>query len=253
MMKSIQDKFSTQASTYKKYRPTYPRGLYEILLNLVETKTACWDCGTGNGQVAVELAKHFDQVYATDISQKQLDQTTPKENITYQIARAEQTAFPDHQFDLITVAQAMHWFDFKAFYQEVKRVGKQDSILSIWGYGLLRIEPQINKLIDHFYHEIIGTYWNEERKHIDRAYASIPFDFEQIPVTHELFINTHWMIEQLEGYFNSWSSVQNFKQIHPEIDPVAPTISDIKKYWKAYESKLVRFPIFIKIGRINKA
>jgi len=232
MMKSIQDKFSTQASTYKKYRPTYPKELYDVLLNLVETKATCWDCGTGNGQVAVELAKHFDQVYASDISQKQLDQAEPKENVSYLLSRAEQTPFSDHQFDLITVAQAIHWFDFNAFYQEVRRVGKQGGILSIWGYGLLRIEPKINDLIDHFYQKIIGAYWSEERKHIDRAYESIPFEFEQIPVRKNLSISTQWTIEQLEGYFNSWSSVQSCKQVQPEIDPVAPTIDAIKKCWK---------------------
>ncbi|MEL6717829.1 MAG: class I SAM-dependent methyltransferase [Bacteroidota bacterium] len=250
-MKSIQDKFSTQAQTYKKYRPTYPKELYALLLDLVEKKGTCWDCGTGNGQVAIELAKHFHQVYATDISQDQLDQAKQKENINYQLTRAEQTPFSDQQFDLITVAQAMHWFDFQAFYREVRRVGKEGGILSIWGYGLLRIEPKINELIDHFYHEVIGIYWNEERKHIDQAYNSIHFDFEQIPMKEDLFINIHWSIEQLEGYFNSWSSVQNFKKVHPEIDPVAPTIAAIEKYWKVGEEKAVRFPIFMKVGRIG--
>jgi len=250
-MKAIKDKFSIQSSTYKKYRPTYPQALYDILLNLVETKNTCWDCGTGNGQVAIELAKHFGQVYATDVSQKQLDQATSKENISYQLSRAEQTPLPNHYFDLITVAQAMHWFDFQAFYEEVRRVGKSNGIISIWGYGLLRIEPTIDELIDHFYYNIIGSYWNAERKHIDQAYESIPFDFEQIPVKNDLAITTAWTLEQLEGYFNSWSSVQNFKQAYPEVDPVAPTIVAIRKYWKTDESKAVHFPIFMKVGQIT--
>jgi len=118
-MKEILDKFSKQAKTYQKYRPRYPQVLYDELLSLTSKRQSCWDCGTGNGQVAIELAKYFEQVYATDISQQQLNQATSIPNITYKVERAESTSFPAQTFDLITVGQAMHWFDFEAFNKEV--------------------------------------------------------------------------------------------------------------------------------------
>ena len=164
-MKSVKDKFSNQAKIYKKYRPTCPIEIYQEIIQHVKSKDSCWDCGTGNGQVAINLTKYFKTIYATDISQNQLDNAVQHENIIYKVERAERTNFLDNQFDLITIAQAIHWFDFEAFNKEVRRVSKNEGIISIWGYGLLRINPKIDQLINIFYHEIIGPYWNKERKH----------------------------------------------------------------------------------------
>src|SRR5689334_5303642 len=115
----MKDNFSTQSEQYAKFRPTYPDDLYQFLFSLIKTKNIAWDCGTGNGQVAQELSKHFKEVYATDVSEKQIKNAIQRGNIFYKVERAEQTSFPDKNFDLITVAQAIHWFDFDAFYKEV--------------------------------------------------------------------------------------------------------------------------------------
>ena len=252
-MKKIEDKFSIQSKAYKKYRPKYPAALYTEILNLVENKTACWDCGTGNGQVALQLSKHFEKVYATDISQKQIDLAEKRDNIFYTVGRGEETAFEDNSFDLITVAQAIHWFDFTAFNQEVKRVAKNGAIISIWGYGLLRIEKEIDALMDEFYHNIMGQYWDPERRHVDNAYVWIDFDFEELKINHELSIQVNWSMEHLEGYLNSWSSIQNYKAENTGENPVYRFIDSIRKYWKADEVKTVIFPIFMRIGRIVKS
>ena len=119
------DLFSIQANTYAKYRPVYPKDLFDHLLQFVAQKNTAWDCATGNGQAAFALAPYFKKVTATDISEKQLSLAKPHPNIQYQISFAEQTSFPDNYFDLITVAQAYHWFTFDAFEKEVKRVAKK--------------------------------------------------------------------------------------------------------------------------------
>lgn len=251
-MKQVKDNFSNQTKFYKKYRPTYPIEIYQELLPFVKTKEQCWDCGTGNGQVAIHLTNYFQSVYATDISQKQLDNAEKHERITYKVERAEKTSFSDNQFDLITCAQAAHWFDSKAFNKEVKRVGKKGAIISIWGYGLLRIAPKIDKLIDKFYFNILGSYWDEERKHIDYELQTIPFDFNEIPTSNDKSIQTNWNLNELEGYFNSWSSVQHFNKSNPNTDPVQQIILEIKNFWKENEVKEVKFPIFMRVGNIDK-
>ncbi|MCB0375302.1 MAG: class I SAM-dependent methyltransferase, partial [Sinomicrobium sp.] len=154
-MKNTKDNFSDQAKAYKKYRPEYPPELYKAVLALNSKRDACWDCGTGNGQVAVVLAKHYKRVYATDISENQLKHAEKRPNIRYGVCRAEQTGFEDDTFDLITVAQAIHWFDFEAFNKEIKRVSKDKGALCVWGYGLLQTEAGITKVIDRFYRETI--------------------------------------------------------------------------------------------------
>ena len=253
-MKASQDNFSTQAHTYKKFRPTYPPGVYDELLRVTEglPRYRAWDCGTGNGQVAVELAKHYEQVIATDISQNQIDHAAIAPNIYYKLERAEQTSFPDDHFDLITVGQALHWFDFEAFEQEVRRVGRDGGVICVWGYGLLRINALINVHIDHFYTEIIGSYWNAERRHVDRAYESIPFNFPTIPMREDLAIEVKWTRDQFEGYLNSWSSVQHYIRQHAGENPVTGFISELASVWSADQVQAIRFPIFIKAGKINK-
>ena len=205
-MKKALDIFSKQAATYKKYRPTYPLELYNEILQHVQSKEICWDCATGNGQVALELAKHFSQVYATDLSQKQLDKAERRENIVYKQERAESTSFNNDQFDLITAAQAVHWFDMEAFNKEVFRVAKDGGIIAVWGYGLLKINEPMDALLYEFYSNTVGPYWNKERKHVDSGYATVRFDFKQINADKERYITANWDLKQLEGYLNSWSS-----------------------------------------------
>jgi ubiquinone/menaquinone biosynthesis C-methylase UbiE len=120
-MKPPIDNFSGQSAQYVLYRPRYPKELYNFLLSHTPARKAAWDCGTGNGQVAVELSHAFEHIWATDISANQLKQAPSLAHITYLQTRAEQTPFPADTFDLITVAQAIHWFDFDKFYQEVYR------------------------------------------------------------------------------------------------------------------------------------
>ncbi|MCK5440311.1 MAG: class I SAM-dependent methyltransferase [Maribacter sp.] len=250
-MKEIQNNFSKQSSFYKKYRPNYPIELINDILRITSGRDYCWDCGTGNGQVAIELSNHFERVYATDISEKQIASAFKRENIEYSVGRSEETAFNKNKFDLITVAQAIHWFDFRAFNKEINRVAKNGAIVAIWGYGLLRIETSIDLLIDRFYRDTIGPYWNQERKYVDAEYATIALDFKEISLKKNYQIKTKWTLEALKGYLNSWSSVQNYIVQNQE-NPVNGFVEDLKKYWKKDTIKEITFPIFTRIGRIEK-
>ena len=247
-MKKLLDKFSNQASTYKKFRPTYPSELLELVYSHCTQRDSAWDCATGNGQVAVELAKEFKNVVATDISEKQLKHAVQKTNISYSVQRAEKTDFADQSFDLITVAQAMHWFDFKVFNEEANRVLKRSGIIAVWGYGLMRVNPTIDVIIDNYYDNVIGPYWNEERRHIDAEYKTIPFNFEEIQIRKTFQIKVKWNLEQMKGYFNSWSAVQNYLEKDPDNNPVLQMMSELGNVWP-YQEMEITFPLFVRIGK----
>src|ERR1700755_911146 len=193
------DLFSSQSKEYASFRPTYPKDLYDFILNHIKEKSIAWDCGCGNGQVAHDLSTHFEKVFATDLSAKQIENTVPGKNIIYSVSCAEQTSFADSIFDLITVGQAIHWFYFEKFYGEVKRVGKPDALLAVWGYSLLSINPEIDKIIQHFYTQVIGPYWDKERKLVDEQYKTIPFPFEEIK-TPPFEFSFEWSLEYFQGY-----------------------------------------------------
>ena len=133
----MKDNFSTQAADYSIYCPSYPQKLYNYLYTLLSDNEIAWDCATGNGQVARVLAQHLKNIYAIDIVENQLKNALKLPNITYQLGSAEKTAFENHAFDLITVAQAVHWFNFDDFYTEVKRTLKPNGIIAVINYALI--------------------------------------------------------------------------------------------------------------------
>lgn len=177
----FKDRFSHHASDYARHRPDYPAALYEFLAEKVKQREVAWDGGTGNGQAAVGLAAHFDRVIATDPSAEQIRYAVRHEKISYTVTPVEQSEIPSHTVDLITVATAVHWFDLERFYREAQRVLKPDGALTVWCYGLSRINPGIDKVVQHYYRNIVGPYWPPERHYIDEKYETIPFPFVEMP------------------------------------------------------------------------
>jgi ubiquinone/menaquinone biosynthesis C-methylase UbiE len=248
MITTMKDNFSKQADSYAKYRPNYPQELFDFILQYVERQTA-WDCATGNGQTAKVLAEYFKKVYATDTSQKQIDHAHKESNIFYSVQPAEQTSFPDKSFDLITVSQALHWFDFEKFYAEVTRVGKAGSWLAVWMYALPRVSTAIDELIHDYHFITLEKYWDTERRHVDANYTTIPFPFEEIQ-TPAFYIANEWTIDELEGYFNTSSALQKFISANG-YSAVPELFNQIKPHWQSKMMKII-FPLHLRMGKVNK-
>ena len=245
----MNDHFSIQAEVYAKYRPKYPNELYEFIFQHLKKKHLAWDCATGSGQVATYLAKHFDKVYASDISEQQLSYALKTGNVEYFQVPAEDTGFPSGIFDLITVAQAVHWFDIDGFYQEVHRTAGVGALLALIGYGFVQVNQRIDPVIDRFYQEMFGSYFSESRSLVEQRYQTIPFPFDEIP--SPMFETVlEWKAEDLEGYFNTWSSVQRFKT-EKGVNPVIDVMDEVKRLWSDPDIKKVSFPVFLRLGRVE--
>ncbi len=246
----MKDNFSRQADLYAKYRPDYPTELFDFMLLQIPEKKRAWDCATGNGQTAKKLAQYFSEVYATDISAKQLANATQAPNIIYSVQPAEHTHFEDSSFDLVTVSQALHWLKFDPFYAEVKRVAKPGSWFAAWMYSLPLISPAIDEWIGvRFYTDIIGGYWDYERKYVDDHYTTVPFPFSEIRCP-EFYIRFEWTLAELEGYLNTWSALQKFI-LEKKYNPVDELVKQIAPLWNAERMKIV-FPLTMRMGRIDK-
>jgi SAM-dependent methyltransferase len=245
---STKDYFSGHSKVYAAFRPTYPDELYEYLFSFVKGTESAWDCGTGNGQVAQELAKRFKKVYATDLSENQIAQAVQLPNIEYKQLPAEHTTFANQQFDLVTVGQALHWFNLKDFYDEVKRTTKPGGILAVWGYALLHVDAEIDKKFLHFYHNVVGPYWDEARRMVEQEYANVLFPFEELPAA-KFKIVVSWSLAQFAGYLESWSATQKFIKANG-FDPIPAFITDLQTLWNDSEVKTVTFPVFMKVGRV---
>jgi len=249
-MPDAKDRFSGHASQYAVFRPTYPQALYDFIFQQVSAKATAWDCATGNGQVAADLAKVFKKVYATDISLKQIENARQRSNIEYSVAPANASGLPDATCDLITVGQAIHWFDIPGFYSEVRRVAKPGAWLAVWGYGLLKIGETEDQIIQHYYKEIVGPYWDPERKLIDEGYQTIPFPFPETQAPN--FSSDYmWTLDQFLGYARTWSAYMHYLKAN-EKDPLPELEKELLSCWKPGETKKISFPILFRVGRNDK-
>jgi ubiquinone/menaquinone biosynthesis C-methylase UbiE len=194
------------------------------------------------------LADSFVRVDATDLSEKQLSQAIARSNIQYQVAQAEQTPFPPQRFDLITVGQAVHWFEHDAYHREVRRVARYGAVLAEWGYGLAKISPEIDPLIRHFHDVAMGPYWDPNRWHIDEEYARIAFPFAR--VKHARFaVRRHWSAEWFLQYLRTWSSAVKYQKERGE-DAVLLIATDLQQRWGDGERE-VTFPVFARSGLVE--
>ena len=247
---SFKDHFSGHAADYARFRPAYPDKLFEYLASLAPAQDLAWDCATGSGQAAHALATYFDQVIATDASARQIENALPHPAIDYRVEAAEATSIGSDSLDLITVAQALHWFDFDSYFTECQRVLKDNGIIAIIAYSFLNIEPEIDAVLSDFYHQTIGPYWPEERKYIDEAYASIPFPFQTINPP-QFKMSREWSLDELGGYLRTWSATQHYIQERGH-DPVPAVIETVAAPWgTAQGKKTVNWPLILKIGRYN--
>lgn len=243
----FKDYFSTQSNAYAKYRPRYPASLFEYLSVVATQHERAWDCATGNGQAALGLTPFFRQVIATDASQSQLESAQRHERITYRVATAERTDIEAASVDLVTVAQALHWFDLNAFYTEVRRVLKASGVLAVWAYNLLEIEPSIDAKINEFYGETVGPYWPPERHLIEDGYKSISFPFRELNPP-PMQMEARWNLPDLAGYLRTWSATKRFIEARG-FDPVTSLTDELISIWGAPEQeKTVRWPLNVRVG-----
>ena len=207
----FKDYFSTRAAAYRHYRPGYPDALYAFLAAQSPRRRLAWDCATGSGQVARGLAPRFSAVVATDASVSQLREAVWHPHIVYRAAPAEAAPFADRSVDLVTVAQALHWFDIDTFFAEVRRVLVPGGLLALWSYSLLSVSPPVDELIGYLYRDVLGDYWPPERRLVESGYDELKLPFEPIAVP-TFCMSAHWRLPQLLGYLGTWSAVRAYRR-----------------------------------------
>jgi ubiquinone/menaquinone biosynthesis C-methylase UbiE len=250
MSQLFHDHFSGVASRYADFRPHYPAELFDYLATLVPGAARVWDCACGNGQATHDLAGRFAKVIATDASKEQIASARPHPKVDFRVALAEQSGLANQSVDLITVAQALHWFDFDKFYTEAKRVLKPNGVLAAWGYGINVVEGDaVNELVQDFYANIVGPYWPPSRKMIEDGYRGIPFPFTEI-TPPEFRMEARWTMEQLLGYFSTWSATSRSIKATGR-NPLEQFSVELSRVWgDAASPRLMVWPLSWRLGRI---
>lgn len=204
---SVIDLFSEQSDRYAAARPQYPRSLYQFLATVAPQTGRVWDCATGNGQAAIDLADFFAEVEATDVSSQQITHARSHPNVRYTVHKAEATSFPNHWFDAVVVAQALHWFDFDRFWPEVQRVLKPGGIFAAWGYGWFTIHPAIDPVIQTAILDPVAPFWSPRIQYLLDGYRDVGCPFQRLtppPIT----MTIAWTLPELLAYFQTWSATR---------------------------------------------
>jgi SAM-dependent methyltransferase len=246
---SLKNWFDQGGQAYARFRPEYPAKLASYLASQAPDTTLAVDVGCGNGQLSKLLAEHFNEVIGLDPSADQIKHATPQERLSYHCAPAEKLPLPDHSTSLITAAQAAHWFDLPAFYNEARRVAAPNAALALISYGVLRLEGELGVRFEQFYWSEIGPYWPAERKLVDSGYATLDFPFNEL-TPPALAIDREWNLDELLGYITTWSAVRSAKEAGRE-DLLNRFATDIAEHWgEPTTRRPVSWPINMRIGRL---
>jgi SAM-dependent methyltransferase len=244
---AFKDLFSTQSGDYARYRPSYPADLFTWLAASAPGRACAVDVATGSGQAALGLAPHFDRVIAVDASAAQLAHAPARANVTYRVAPAEATGVDDHSVDLLAAAQAFHWFRQDQFFAEVDRVLRPGGLLAVWCYGFARITPAVDALVHHLYGDILGPYWEPERRLVEEGYASVAFPFTPLdPPPFETALD--WSLPDLLGYLRTWSALRAYARAH-NVDPLLALEPEFARAWGNAGPRTARWSLSVRAVR----
>lgn len=245
---SFADHFSGHAADYAQARPTYPDALYDWLAAQCTPRELAWDAGCGNGQAARALAARFARVVATDPSAGQIEQAAPDPRIEYRVEPAEAPSLAPASADLVTVAQALHWFDLPRFHAAVRRTLRPGGVIAAWTYGLTHVDAAVDRVFMQLYDDVLGDYWPHERRHVENGYAE--FDFPFTPIEAPAFeMACGWSLPHYLAYLRTWSATQRYLRARGE-DPVAAMAPAFERAWgDPATPRRVCWPLGLRVGR----
>lgn len=245
---TFKDHFSV-ARGYGRYRPGYPDALFDFLAAAAPGHRLALDCGTGSGQAARGLEGRFDRVAATDPSLRQLGRARRArrgQSPLFFAARAESAPLADLSVDLVTVGQALHWFDLDVFYAEVRRVVRPGGVVAAWSYALFRAGNDVDRVVDALHDGTVEAFWPPERRFVDGRYADLPFPFERL-ATPRLDMTASWDLDEVMGYLDTWSAVHRYRR-ETGADPLPAVRRELAPMWGG--KRTVRFPLTVLAGRV---
>lgn len=245
---SFADHFSSVSSGYAQFRPRYPAALFAWLATLPPHAERALDAGAGTGQASIGLRSHFRSVVAAEPSVAQLASVNGG-SLHLVAATGEALPIAARSIDLITVAQALHWFDLPRFYAEVRRVARPEAVIAVWSYAVLRLPSELRVVVDRFYWETLSGFWPEERRHVDNGYAELAFPFEAM-ITPEFVMQDEWSFDHLLGYIATWSAVTRLRASEGDA-AVNELASALKAAWGARSHHTIQWPLTLRVARVH--
>jgi SAM-dependent methyltransferase len=170
--KSPTERFSDRVKNYVKYRPTYPSKMVDTLVKycLNDKNSVIADIGSGTGTLSSLLTDRGYRVFAVEPNNEMRlaaeERFKGSRLFTSLPYTAENTGLEDGSIDLVTAAQAFHWFDRKACRKEFKRILKEEGMLAIiWNQR--KTGSVFSKAYDEMLNRFADEYKTVNHRNID--------------------------------------------------------------------------------------
>jgi SAM-dependent methyltransferase len=158
-------------------------------------------------------------------------------------------SFRSGTFDLITVAQALHWLEVPVFYAEARRVLAPGGAVAVWTYGRQQVDGgAIDAAVDHYYDQVVGPYWPPERRWVETGYRTLRFPFAEVPVAPPP-MTVSWTLEELLGYIGTWSATARYRSA-TGVDPLPLLAERLAGPWgDPAARRRIEWPLSVRAGR----
>lgn len=118
-------------------------------------------------------------------------------------------------------------------------------------YHLPAIEPEVDKILSHYFRHTLDGYWPERIEYLDKRYTTLPFPFPEIE--HPGFsFRTEWTLYQLLGFLDSWSGTRRYLSEQGE-HPLDLIQEALQHHWGTPEHKRsITWKLHLRAGRVKK-
>jgi SAM-dependent methyltransferase len=162
MLKST-ERFSSRVDDYRKYRPSYPRQILDVLRAecRMTSSDLIADIGSGTGCLTELFLEHGNPVFAVEpnpgmreAARQLLGNYPGFQSID---GTAESSTLRDQSIDYIVSGQAFHWFDRKTARSEFLRILKPGGwVMIVWNDRERSVTPFMKA-----YDQLLNNYCDE--------------------------------------------------------------------------------------------
>ena len=147
------ESFGSAAEAYDRFRPGYPRALFDDLL-ATHVRTAL-DVGCGTGKVALDLSRRGVRTLGIDPDQR-MAAVARRHRVDVELGGFESWDDAGRRFDLITCGHAWHWIDPETGPDKAARLLEPGGwIARFWNYHV--VQPGLLGEFETIYAELAPT------------------------------------------------------------------------------------------------
>jgi ubiquinone/menaquinone biosynthesis C-methylase UbiE len=180
--------FEGTAGYYAKYRPTYPKQLFDDIIEAFELngQGSLLDLGCGTGEMAIPLAPYFKNVLAIDPDRQMLDYGRRKtaaqkiNNIEWQKGSSKTLTEVNRLFKMVTMGQSFHWMDEKIVIDKLYGMLEPGGVLVIVGNAAESVLQNVraarkNEIVK----KMLVKYLGPERRAGNKIYKPSSLDWQK--------------------------------------------------------------------------